>query len=387
MTSHALLSPSGAERWLNCTPSARLETRFEDTAGNAAKEGTLAHSLGELMLRLKLKEITLPKFKNELLVIQANPLYESSMYDHIEDYSAFVLERFSEAQSHTSDALLFLEVKLDLTKYIEEGFGTGDSIIIANGVMDITDLKYGKGVPVSAENNKQMMLYALGALEQYDYLYSIHTVRMTIFQPRIENISSWELSVADLNAWAATELIPKAKLAFDGTGSFNPGKHCRFCKARGVCRAYADMNLEIARYDFRDVTLLTDQEIADILQRAEIFTTWITSVKEHALHEAVENHKRWPGLKLVEGKSSRKYSSEELVAQKLISEGIKEETIYEKKLLPITRMEKLISKDLFHNYLSDLILKPPGAPTLVPDSDKRPEISSVESAKLDFANF
>ncbi len=195
------------------------------------------------------------------------------------------------------------------------------------------------------------------------------------------------MKVDALQDWAEKELVPKAKLAFDGLGSFSPGKHCRFCKARGVCKAYADMNLEIANYDFKDNALLSDHEISDILKRADIFTKWIASVEEHALQEALDNGKHWPGFKLVEGKSNRKYSSEEEVGKTLLENGFDEKVIYEKKLLTITKLEKQIGKPAFNTHISPLLIKPPGAPTLVPQSDKRPEYNSVESAKQDFANI
>lgn len=387
MSLHAVLSPSGADRWLRCTPSARLEQQFPDTAGSAASEGTLAHTLGELLIRHKTKQISREVYAKSLAAIQANKQYEHAMFEHAEGYAVYVLEQFAEAQSHTKDAILFLEQKLDLTDYVPEGFGTGDAVIIADKVLNITDLKYGKGVPVSADNNKQMMLYSLGALREFDFMYDIGIVRMTIYQPRLDNISTFEMSVSDLKAWAETELRPKAAEAFEGNGDFNPGIQCRFCKAKAVCKAHADFNLEMARLDFKTGELLKDKEIAEILCKADVFITWINSIKEHALNEALNHDKKWPGFKLVEGKSNRKYSDELAVGTKLIAEGFKEEEIYKKELRGITELEKKIGKKAFSTYLDNLLIKPPGKPTLVPESDKRPELNSVEFAKKEFAEL
>lgn len=384
MSNHAILSPSGASRWLACTPSARLEESFPDRAGAEATEGTLAHALGELLIRHQIKGINKKAFDKALKEIQANPQYDNSMQDHAENYAAFVMERFSEAKSHTKDAILFLEQRLDLTEFVPDGFGTGDTVIIADGVLDIIDLKYGKGVPVFAENNKQMMLYGLGALRAFDFMYAIDTVRMTIYQPRLDSVSTWEISVADLTDWAENELKPKAALAFEGEGDYIPGSHCQFCKAKAVCKAHAEMHLEAAKYEFKDSVLLNDEEVVDILTRADAFKKWLSAVEDHALHEAITNGKKWPGYKLVEGRSNRVYSDETLVANRLTSLGFEEDKIYTKKLLGITAMEKEITKKVFAEKLNDLIIKPDGKPTLVPASDKRPELNNIDAAIADF---
>ena len=383
---HATLPPSGAERWLNCTPSARLEEQFPNVSGEAAAEGTLAHALGELILKRKLGLISRQKYKSELINIEKNSLYSSEMLGYADDYALFVVEQYNEAQAHTKDALILLEQKIDLTSFVPEGFGTGDAIIVADRVMYLIDLKYGKGVEVSAENNKQMMLYALGALDKFDYLYGIDTVRMSIFQPRLNNYSGFEMPVAELRQWAKDDLIPKAKLAFAGEGEYIAGAHCKFCKAKAVCRANAEMNLQLAKYDFQKEELLTDDEIADVLMRASLFKSWINAVEEYALEEAVKG-KRWPGHKLVEGRSNRAYIDEKQVADKLLQNGYQEDAIFTKKLLTITNMEKAITKAKFNDLLNPLIVKPPGKPTLVPQSDKRPEYNSAEAAKQDFQNI
>lgn len=383
--SHAVLSPSGAERWLNCTPSVRLEQQFPDNAGQAAAEGTLAHSLGELLLRYALKQVKKFKYEQQLAEIKADPLYDKSMMDHCEDYRDFVLERFYDAKARTKDAVIALEQRIDLTEFVPEGYGTTDSNIIADHILDVVDLKYGKGVPVSAEKNKQMMLYGLGALNAFDLMYDINTVRMTIYQPRIDNISTWEIGVQELREWAETELRPRAKLAFDGAGEFVAGKHCRFCKARGACKANADYNLVLAKYDFREADLLKEEEISDILDRAKNFITWLGGVEDYALDQAVNHGKKWPGYKVVEGRSNRKYSSEDEVAKLLAEKGFKEEVIYEKSILGIGKMEKAIGKDMFAALLTPLIVKPAGKPALASLSDKRAEYHSNEAAAIEFA--
>ncbi len=229
------------------------------------------------------------------------------------------------------------------------------------------------------------MLYSLGALREFDFLYDIHTVRMTIYQPRIGNISTWEISVEDLMQWAENDLKPRAALAFDGRGEYEPGKHCQFCKAKAVCKALADHNLEIAKYEFKESDLLADSDVSDILSRAKFIADWLSAVEDYALQQAVEAGKKWPGYKVVEGRSNRKYADEEEVASVLTIKGIKTQDIYNFKLKGLTEMEKMLGKKEFTVLLSDLIIKPPGKPTLVPESDKRPEYNSAENAAKDFA--
>lgn len=385
MSAHAILSPSGASRWLACTPSARLEQQFSDKAGTAAAEGTLAHSLGELIIRYKTKQIIKTAYEKKLAEIKADKLYEPAMFDYAEDYAVYVLEQLSTAQAHTKDALLFIEEKIDLTDYIPEGFGTGDAAVIADGVLDFTDLKYGKGVPVSAVDNKQMMLYGLGMLKKFDFLYDIHTVRMTIYQPRLDSISTFEISATDLKHWAETELKPKAELAFKGEGEFAPGVNCRFCKAAGSCKANAEFNLQLAKHDFADPKLLTDEEVSAILDRSDLFTKWLAAVEDNALFEAVTNGKKWPNYKLVEGRSNRIYTDETAVAETLKAKGLAEDKIYTKKLVGITAMEKELTKPVFNDLLGSLVIKPAGKAALVPATDKRPELNSVDAAVAEFA--
>lgn len=383
---HAILSPSGASRWLACTPSARLEQGFADRTSEAALEGTAAHALAESLLRLYAGYGSDEDVRQVIGSDEVAPYYCQAMHDYADDYACFVVERFGQAKAFTPDAVLEIEQKLDLTQYVPDGYGTGDAVIIADGTMDIIDLKYGKGVAVYAPDNKQMMLYGLGALEEFGFMYDIDTVRMTIYQPRLDNISEWEMPAADLRAWAETELRPRAELAFKGEGDFAVGEHCRFCRASALCRAQAQKNLELAQYDFKSCELLDDDEVADILSRGDRFTKWLTTVKEFALTQAVDHDKQWPGYKLVEGRSNRVYSDSEKVALTLKDQGYAEDLIYSKELLGITAMEKAITKKVFGALLSDLVVKPQGKPTLVPQTDPREQWNSAASAASDFTD-
>lgn len=388
MSEHAILSPSSASRWLSCTPSARLEEQFPDRAGEAAAEGTLAHALAEANLnRIFGQRLgTLGRdIDRELEVLRGNPLYDESMNSYVTEYVNRVCETFEDALSRTKDAVLAIEQRLDLTDYVPEGFGTGDAIVIADGVMDVIDLKYGKGVPVSAQNNKQMMLYALGALVEFDILYGIHTVRMSIHQPRIDNFSTWEISAEELKRWGIEELKPKAELAFKGEGDFVPGEHCRFCRTKARCRALAERNMEVAQNDFKDPPLLSDEELALVLEKSEALKQWLSSVEEYALKEAIDNGKHWPGFKLVEGRSVRTYSDQDAVANKLREAGYPDEILFSRNILTITALEKALGKKVVAETVGDLIVKPQGKPTLVSESDKRPAMDRIESAKQDFS--
>lgn len=370
---HAVLSPSAASRWLTCTPSARLELQFPDKAGDYAKEGTLAHLFGELFLRQKQGEDM-----SELIAkARENEFYSSEMETHAEDYAALVWEKYEIARKATPDAVLLVEERIDLTAYVPDGFGTGDSVIIADDLLDIIDLKYGKGVSVSAKNNKQMMLYALGALLKYSIMYGVNRVRMTTYQPRIGNVSEWTLGAADLLEWAESELKQRAKMAFDGIGDFVPGEHCRFCRAKAVCKALAEQNLSVAKEEFLQVSLLTPEQVAEILPKLDGLVNWANAVEEYALDQALQGVK-FPGFKIVEGRSIRKYSDDKKVAERLEANGYGDIIYKPKELKTITTLEKALTKKGFEALVGDLIIKPAGKPTLVPESDKRPEWSSAE---------
>lgn len=370
---HAVLSPSAASRWLTCTPSARLELQFPDKAGDYAKEGTLAHEFGELFLRQKLGT----NVAGLLAKARENEFYTPDMETHAEEYAALVWEKYEIARKTTPDAILLVEEHIDLTAYVPEGFGTGDAVIIADDLLDITDLKYGKGVAVSAKRNKQMMLYALGALLKYSIMYGVNRVRMTIYQPRIGNVSEWEITAADLLEWAETELKQRAKMAFEGIGEQVPGDHCRFCRAKAVCKALAEQNLSAAKEEFMQVGLLTPEQVAEILPKLDGLVNWANAVEEYALDQALQGVK-FPGFKIVEGRSIRKYADDKKVAERLEANGYGDIIYKPKELKTITTLEKALTKKGFEALVGDLIVKPAGKPTLVPESDKRPEWSSAE---------
>lgn len=367
---HAVLSASSSHRWLNCSPSARLEQEFEDRETEAAAEGTAAHALCEHKLRRALKRQSRKPISK----------YDCEEMDtHTDNYVQFVLETISQAKEHCADPIINIEQRLDFSCYVPHGFGTGDCIIIADKTLHIIDFKYGQGVLVEAEQNSQMMLYALGALRIYDTLYDIEDVAMTIYQPRRENISTWTITVSNLLSWAENELVPKAKLAFDGKGEYMPGPWCTFCKAAVKCRARAEEKLALAQYEFAQPPLLTDAEIEEILGKLDDLTRWADEIKSYAQDAALNHGKQWHGYKVVEGRSVRKYSDEEAVIEAANSAGYHD--IFRKTLLPITEMEKLMGKQEFAEVLSGLIIKPAGKPTLVPITDKRP---AMTKANIDF---
>lgn len=383
---HAVLSASGSSRWLNCTPSAMQEKDIPDQTSEFAREGTAAHELSEFFLQHHVGEISqtartrrINKFKKE------NEFYSQEMEDYVQQYVDIVIEKINEAHAASEgDAVVLIEQRLDFSEWVPNGFGTGDVVIIADSYIEIIDLKYGKGVPVSAENNSQARLYALGAINQFGILYEFETVKSTIVQPRLDNISSEEMAVDDLLYWADEVVKPKAKQAWDGEGEFVPGDHCRFCKIRSTCRARADANLAMAAYEFGKPATLSNNEIGSILKQADDLKKWAEDIKKYALDQAENHEVKFPGWKLVEGRSNRKYSDEDKVYEKLKA-GYEPDRIAPRKLLGITAMEKEIGKKIFASALDGLVVKPSGKPTLAPESDKRPELNSTASAVEDFS--
>jgi hypothetical protein len=372
MGNHAILSASSSHRWLHCLPSARLELEFENTNGEAAKEGTAAHALSE------------HKLKKALRIRSKRPTseYDSDEMEECTDaYVDFIMEQVELARKSCTDPIVLIEQRLDFSCYVPDGFGTGDCVIISDDRLHIVDFKYGMGVLVDAEDNPQMKLYALGALEIYDSLYDIKEISMTIFQPRRENVSTWTVPVEELKAWAEEELKPKAAKAYQGEGEYIPGPWCTFCRASTRCRARADENLKLAQMEFKMPPLLTDSEIEKVLTILPDLTKWANEITAYATDAAVNHGKEWHGFKVVEGRSVRKYKDENAVAEKAVISGYKD--IYRKSLIPMTEMQKLMGKTKFEEILGNLIYKPPGKPTLVPNSDKRPAMN-VADAKNEF---
>lgn len=367
---HAILSASSSHRWLNCPPSARLCETYEDKGSDYAAEGTDAHSLCEYKLRMVLgMGATDP---TEHLT-----WYNEEMLDCANGYASYILELVEAAKETYADPMVLIEQRVDFSRWVEQGFGTSDAIIISDGMLHVVDYKHGLGVLVEADNNPQMMCYALGALELFDAIYDIDTVAMTVYQPRRQNVSTFEMSKDDLYRWADEVLKPTAELAFAGDGNFLCGEWCGFCKAKHECRARAEANLMLAQYDFKLPPLLEDTEIEVILSRADQLVSWVNDIKEYALQQAISG-KEWTGFKLVEGRSNRRYTDEAAVTQTVTDAGFDP---YERKLLGITAMQKLLGKSRFDELLSAYIEKPQGKPTLVPESDKRPVMNN---AKTDF---
>lgn len=367
---HALLSASSSHRWINCPPSARLCENSEDKGSEYAQQGTDAHSLCQY------------KLEQALGIDIADPSKDLSFYDEemescAESYTAYVMEQRAKAMETCSDPVVLIEQRLDFSKYVPDGFGTGDCVIIADGTLSVIDYKHGLGLIVKSEENPQMMCYALGGLELFDGIYDIETISMTIFQPRRENVSTYTISKAELLQWAVDILIPTAKLAHAGEGDFMAGEHCQFCKVKATCRKRAEYNLELARYDFEMPATLEDEEIEAILKKADDLAAWVSDIKEFALQSAVGG-KGWSGWKLVEGRSNRKYTDETAVADAVTAAGFNP---YEQKLLGITAMTTVLGKKKFETVLGDLTYKPQGKPTLVPESDKR---LAMNTAQEDF---
>ena len=369
--SHAILSASASHRWLMCPPSVRLCEQFPGDGGSEfAAEGAEVHELCEYKLKSALGMPAEPPVPHLLR-------YSEEMEECASGYAAHVLSLVEKAKQTCKDPGVLIEQRVDFSEWVPEGFGTADCIIVADGTLRTVDYKHGLGVLVEAEGNPQMKCYALGALGLFDALYDIDTISMTIYQPRRENISSWEISRDDLLKWAENTLKPVAALAFAGEGKFCAGEWCGFCKARHTCRARAEANLMLAKHEFKLPDLLEDTEIEVALAKADELAAWVADIREYALQRALSG-KVWHGWKLVEGRAVRKYRNEDEVVRAVCEAGFDP---FEKKVLGITAMQKLLGKARFDELLSGLIEKPKGKPTLVPDSDKRPAIST---AKLDF---
>ena len=364
---HAVLSASGAHRWLNCTPSARLEDQLPDNTSEAAEQGTAAHELAEW------------KLAGRAGARPESDWHDEEMEDHTDTYVDHVTAELARAQETSPGAFLAIEERLNFSHLVPDGFGTGDAVIVGDGTMTIVDLKYGKGVEVSAIENPQMMLYALGALNTYGMIYDIQQVRMVIFQPRRHNISVWETSVHDLLDWAEQVVKPTAQLAYSGEGELRAGKWCQFCRHAPQCTALAAQHFQVvptkelltAEPAAPVPDTLTDEQIAQIVRHSGAIKKWLTTVEKHAQDKANQGH-QYPGLKLVEGRSVRRYADEDAVAQAVQEAG---EDPYERKLHGITTMTKLLGKKKFDELLGDLLIKPAGAPTLVPEDDKRPALT------------
>ena len=379
---HAVLSASGASRWLACTPSARLEEQFPDSTSEYAKEGTLAHEVCELKVRKNLIELMSTRtYNTKLKKLKENELWQDEMDKFTDAYLEYIQEL---VHSYSCSPAVMVEKKVDFSQYVPEGFGTADCIVIAEGTMHIIDFKYGKGVAVSAENNPQMKLYALGAYLEYSMLYPIEKIRMAIIQPRLENeASESEIFVAELMDWAENVVKPLAEKAYKGEGTYIAGNHCRFCRAKATCRERARMNLEASKFEMRAGALLSDTEVGEALKMAQDLAKWAEDLKEYALTESLKG-KIIPGWKAVEGRSVRAFKDTDLAIKTIIDSGIDEALLYERKQLTLAQIEKLLGTKQFKELVGELVEKAPGKPTLVLETDKREKIVNRITAEEDF---
>ena len=385
MTAHAKLSASGSGKWMVCTPSAQIESQLPDEGSNFASEGTFAHAVFEQSLLTYLGRPT------ELLPKELMHHDSPELRDYVAEAVDYAINRIDDARARCKDPVILVEQRLDFSLWVPEGFGTGDLVIITDGLVEVMDLKYGKGIYVDPINNSQLRLYGLGAYYELCHLYDIFRVRMTVLQPRLGNFRSEDVSMEELLAWGQSEVVPKAKKAWVGAGEFVPGDHCKesFCRARFTCPARAEASLAIAKAEFSEpvppaVTTLSMERIAQLLPKADMVIDWFSDLKAHALEQATKHNVMVPGFKLVEGRSNRKYGSHDDVAAKLRESGIPEEIMFERSLLGITAMTEALGKKKFTELLGDLIVKPAGKPTLVLEGDKRPAITLSASAAEDF---
>ena len=379
---HAVLSASGASRWLACTPSARLEEQFPDSTSEYAKEGTLAHEVCELKVRKNLiEQMPTRTYNTKLKKLKENELWQDEMDKFTDVYLEYIQEL---VHSYSCSPAVMVEKKVDFSQYVPEGFGTADCIVIAEGTMHIIDFKYGKGVAVSAENNPQMKLYALGAYLEYSMLYPIEKIKMAIVQPRLENeASESEIFVAELMEWAENVVKPLAEKAYKGEGTYIAGNHCRFCRAKATCRERARMNLEASKFEMRAGALLSDTEVGEALKMAQDLAKWAEDLKEYALTESLKG-KIIPGWKAVEGRSVRAFKDTDLAIKTIVDSGIDEALLYERKQLTLAQIEKLLGAKQFKELVGELVEKAPGKPTLVLETDKREKIVNRITAEEDF---
>lgn len=381
-SSHALLSPSSSHRWIHCTPSPRLEEKIEEQSSSFAEEGTCAHALCEVKLLTALeRDATHAEADYGAL---ADRWYNQEMEDCTTEYVQAVLEKYNTCKRDTPSTKIFIEKRLDFSPWIPNSFGTADAVIVTNNRIEVIDFKYGKGVQVYAERNTQMMIYALGAIADYELDYDIKSVRMTIIQPRLFHISEYEISKEELMAWADNELVPQAKKAYDGEGEQVVGEWCRFCKVKSLCRKMACTAITESEAN-KDKRLITDDDMPRLLTLIPSIKKWCEDVESYALAQAIQGH-QWKGYKIVEGRSKRVISDEQTLVENLINNGYEEGILYKKDLKGITELEKTIGKKTFSQLSEGCITKSEGKPTLVPESDKR-EPLNINNAFEDFKSL
>lgn len=366
---HARCSPSALHRIINCPPSLVLSEQFQDEESQYAAEGSAGHALAEHLIKKHLKLRTKRPVSD---------YFSDDLLEAVEEYVSFVIGEIEEAKRVCTQPVFSVEQRVDVSNYVADCFGTADMVIITDKVVHIIDLKLGRGVIVDADENPQLMTYGLGVLEMAEMLYDIETVRLTIFQPRVSNYSTWEITPADLKKWGEEVLKPRGTMALMGAGEFHAGSWCRFCKARNQCRARAEEFLKLAQMEFRQPALLTDDEISEVLKVSDELSKWASDIYTFAQDQAIIHGKQWKGYKLVEGRSNRKYSSDAEVEEAAKAAGYTD--IYKKSLIGVTEMERLMGKSEFARIIGPLVYKPAGKITLVPESDKRNAINTTTAA-------
>ena len=380
---HALLSASGASRWMNCNPSARLEDMFPDESSEFAEEGTLAHEISELKLTKYLKTMSLRTFNSKMKKLKSHKLYKPEMENYTDVYVDNIKELL---MSFDKPGTAEIEKKVDFSEYVPEGFGTCDFVTVDTGTLYIRDLKYGKGVPVSAQDNPQLMLYSLGAYLEFSLFNDIENINMGIIQPRLDIVSIFEISADELMKWAENEVKPNAEKAFKGEGDFKVGQ-CTFCRAKALCRARAEANMSLETEMKLKGNILSNEEMGEILNRARDVVKWVKDIENYC-QQAILRGEYVPGWKVVEGRSVRAFSDTEKAMEVLKEKGVAEELMYERKMLTLTQLEGVVGKKDFNEYVGDFIIKPKGKPTLVPESDKRASyVNDVINASDDFINL
>ena len=382
MSAHARLSASSSDRWLSCTRSPEFEEQFPESESSVfAQEGQFAHAVAEQGIAKFLGQQPQP------LPVELLHFDTSALREHVSVYVRFCKELIEEARREDPDAVILLEHKVDFSRWVPQGFGTCDLIVVINSTVYVVDLKFGRGLRVEAQDNSQLRLYGLGALEMFDHLFDIQRVVMVIVQPRLGHFSQEGLTKEELHLWADTQVAPAAKLAWHGRGNFVPGDHCRWCRGKAVCASRAQHNLELARFDFAEPETLDENAVAQVLERAARLHAWVKDVETHALSEALKGRK-FNGYKLVAGRSNRKFADCEEVAKILLQAGLGASDVYAPlELNNLTALEVAVGKKKFTEILGDLIVKAPGKPTLVPVEDKRPEFTPAASATVDFFNL
>lgn len=380
MSEHALLSASGASRWINCPPSARLEEPLPESKSEYAEEGSLAHEICELKVLKYTTLMTNRTYNAKLKKLQGRELYQAEMLGHTDEYLNYIKKV---ALSFTSPPYIAVEKRLDYSKYVPEGFGTGDCILIGGNTLYVIDYKYGKRVPVSAVDNAQLKLYALGAYDWCSFLYKIDKVVLVVIQPRLDNISEFELTPEALLEWGES-IKPIAQTAYEGKGEFLSGDHCKFCRAKALCRARSEFNTSLTEYNGMKPPLISNAEVGEILVKAQQLSAWVGALEEYALAELI-NGNDIPGWKAVEGRSNRVINDIDGAFKVLQANGTEEAMLYERKPITLTAIEKMLGKKAFSELLTEFVSKPPGKPTLALENDKR-EALKRSSAQDDFKN-